>query len=68
MTVASRVKQTVAGLKGARANLENMASIEKTPATQDLLRSNAEKLNLIINRMEQRVGELERQEPQYKGL
>ena len=67
MTVASRVKQTVAGLKGARANLENMA-IEKTPATQDLLRSNAEKLNLIINRMEQRVGELERQEPQYKGL
>ncbi|NLW45669.1 MAG: DUF1657 domain-containing protein [Syntrophomonadaceae bacterium] len=68
MTVASQVKQTVASLKGARATLENMASIEKTPATRNLLRSNTEKLNLIIERMEQRVGELERQEPQYSGL
>ncbi len=68
MTVASQVKQTVASLKGVRATLETMASIEKTPATRDLLRSNADKLGLIIKRMEQRVGELERQEPQYSGL
>ena len=68
MTVASQVKQTVASLKGARATLEIMASIEKTPATRELLRSNADKLSLIIKRMEQRVGELEREEPQYSGL
>ena len=64
MTVASQVKQTVASLKGIRATLESMAAIEKTPAAQQLLSSNAEKLGTIINKMEQRVGELEYQEPQ----
>jgi hypothetical protein len=68
MTVASQVKQTVASLKGIRATLESMAAIEKTPAAQQLLSSNAGKLGAIINKMEQRVGELEYQEPQYKGF
>lgn len=68
MTVASQVRQTVASLKGVRATLENMASIEKIPATQKLLTSNSEKLGVIIGKMEQRVGELEFQEPQYKGF
>ncbi len=68
MTVASQVKQTVASLKGVRATLEGMASIEKIPATQKLLASDSEKLSVIINKMEQRIGELEYQEPQYKGF
>jgi len=68
MTVASQVKQTVASLKGVRATLEAMASIERIPATQTLLTSNSDKLSVIISQMEQRVGELEFQEPQYKGF
>lgn len=66
--MASQVKQTVASLKGIRATLESMASIERIPATQTLLTSNSEKLNVVINKMEQRVGELEFQEPQYNGF
>jgi hypothetical protein len=68
MTVASQVKQTVASLKGVRATLESIASIERIPATLTLLTSNSDKLSVIINKMEQRVGELEFQEPQYKGF
>lgn len=66
--MASQVKQTIASLKGVRATLESMASIERIPATQTLLTSNSEKLSVIINKMEQRIGELEFQEPQYKGF
>ncbi|MGE5545127.1 MAG: DUF1657 domain-containing protein [Bacillota bacterium] len=68
MTVASQVKQTVASLKGVRATLESMASIEKIPETRTLLTSNSDKLGVIIDKMEQRVSELEFQEPQYKGF
>ena len=66
--MASQVKQTVASLKGVRATLESIASIERIPATLTLLTSNSDKLSVIINKMEQRVGELEFQEPQYKGF
>ena len=66
MTVASQVKRRLP-LRGY-VPPESMAAIEKTPAAQQLLSSNAEKLGTIINKMEQRVGELEYQEPQYKGF
>lgn len=68
MTVAAQVKQTVASLKGVRATLDSFASLEKIPETQRLFESNSDRLSDVIDSMEQRVAELELQEPQYKGF
>ncbi len=68
MTVASQVKQTVASLKGVQATLDSFALLEKIPETKMLFEANSDRLNHIIEIIEQRVSELESQEPQYKGL
>jgi len=68
MTVAAQVKQTLASLKGVRATLDSFTSLEKADETRKLLITSSQKLDDIIRKMEQRVAELEFQEPQYKGL
>ncbi|MFZ5645836.1 MAG: DUF1657 domain-containing protein [Bacillota bacterium] len=68
MTIAGQVKQTVASLKGARATLETMASIEENRESRDILAKSAGHLDEIIGEMEKRVGVIEFEEPQYKGF
>lgn len=68
MTVAAQVKQTLASLKGARATLETLASIEENREAKDVLHLNAQRIQYVIGDMEKRVGVLEYEEPQYKGF
>jgi len=68
MTVASNVKQTLAGLKGARATLATMAAIEKHPDNKALLDRHVERIAEVVAALEQRVGALEYEEPQYRGF
>lgn len=68
MTVASRVKQTLAGLKGVQATLETFASFEENPETKAVLNRNTQRMNQVIRDMEKRIGVLEFEEPQYKGF
>lgn len=68
MTIGARVKQTLAGLKGAKSTLEAFASIEQNNGAAEKMKHNAMRIDGIINDMEKRLGELEFEEPQYKGF
>lgn len=68
MTVAAQVKQTLASLKGTQATLEAFYSIEQDQANKQLLQINCQRINDIIEKLENRVKKLEFEEPQYKGL
>jgi len=68
MTVGAQVKQTIASLKGARATLETMASIEENRDARAVLAGSVRRIDQIIKDMEKRVGAIEFEEPQYKGF
>lgn len=68
MTVASQVKQTLASLKSAQANLETFALNTQNQQAKQLFTQAAEQTQSIVNNLEQRVTELENEEPQYKGF
>ncbi|NLJ77429.1 MAG: DUF1657 domain-containing protein [Peptococcaceae bacterium] len=68
MTVSAQVKQTLASLKGIHATLETFVSVEKIPTEKEILRHNMQKVAIVINDLEKRLGVLEFEEPQYKGF
>lgn len=68
MTTGSQVKQTIASLKGVQSTLKSFASVEKNNEAVEILKCNALRIGSIISDMEKRVGELEFEEPQYKGF
>lgn len=68
MTVGSQVKQTLASLKGAQADLESFALSTQNKQAKQLYTQAAEQTKSILTNLEQRVTELENEEPQYKGF
>mgnify|MGYP001193044938 CR=1 FL=1 len=68
MTVGSKVKQTVASLKGAQATLAMYAELSQHEADQKTFERNALKVERIVKRLEERVKQLDFEEPQYKGF
>lgn len=68
MTVASQVKQTLAGLKSAQASLESFALQTQNQQTKQLYTSAAQQAKAIVDSLEPRIGQIEQQEPQYKGF
>jgi len=68
MTIGSQVKQTIASLKGARSTLESFAIIETNDEAINIMRRNASAIGNVISDLEKRLGELEFEEPQYKGF
>ncbi|MBE4909437.1 DUF1657 domain-containing protein [Bacillus luteolus] len=68
MTVASQVKQTLASLKSMHASFQSLAL---TSIDEDAKRTFHEVMlttEEIITDVKARVGELEYEEPQYKGF
>ncbi|RAL21349.1 DUF1657 domain-containing protein [Thermoflavimicrobium daqui] len=68
MTTYSRVKQTLVSLKGAQANLERYSLIAQDEAAKKTFQRSAEKLQLITDRLQKRIQNMEWEEPQYKGF
>lgn len=68
MTIGTQVKQTLAGLKGAQANLELFALNTQNKKAKQAYTEAAQQTNSIVNTLEQRVAELEKEEPQFKGF
>jgi len=68
MTVASQIKQTLAGLKSAQASLETFAMQTQNQQAKDLYTNAAQQAQGIVNSLEPRINEIEQQEPQYKGF
>lgn len=68
MTVSSSVKQTLAGLKGAQANLETFALQTQDKQAKQMYTQAAQQTQTIISSLEQRVQKIEQEEPEYKGF
>ncbi len=67
MTVASQVKQTLAGLKGVQGTLRVYSSQTQDEETRIAFIEAIEVTKGIINDLEKRIQVLEFKEPQYKG-
>lgn len=67
MTVASKVKQTLATLKGSQGTLRIYAAQTQDEETRSVYNEAMEITEGIIIDMEERLKVLELQEPQYKG-
>lgn len=66
MTVASQVKQTLAGLKSAQASFEQFALQTQNQQAKQLYQDAANQTQTIVQSLETRVQQLEQEEPQYK--
>ncbi|WP_078544026.1 DUF1657 domain-containing protein [Litchfieldia alkalitelluris] len=69
MTVASQVKQNLASLKGIHASLQGLAlkSVDEE-AQRAFHETETMIVTEIIKDIKTRVGQLEMEEPQYKGF
>lgn len=67
MTIGSKVKQTVATLKNCEANLRIYSIQESEKNARAVYTKAFKELGEIKVDLEKRLGELEFQEPQYKG-
>ncbi|MCL6587266.1 DUF1657 domain-containing protein [Anoxybacillus sp. J5B_2022] len=66
MTVASQVKQTLAGLKSAQASFETFALQTENKAAKQIYQQAAQQTQAIVDLINSRVQEIENEEPQYK--
>ncbi|MEI4829997.1 MULTISPECIES: DUF1657 domain-containing protein [Bacillus] len=65
MTVITKLKQTVSGLKSAQASLEGFALDTDNQQAKQLFQSAAQQTQSIIESLSPRVQEVEQEEPQY---
>ena len=67
MTAISKVKQTLATLKGAEATLEMYSLQERDKKSKAIYSEASKEIHKIKIDLEKRVGVMEFEEPQYKG-
>lgn len=67
MTAISKVKQTLATLKGAEVTLKMYSMQERSKEAVIAYTEASEEINKIKIDLEKRIGTMEFQEPQYKG-
>lgn len=68
MTISQQVKTTLASLKGAQASLETFALGTQNKQAKQMYTQAAQNTQSIVDTLEQRVTQLEKEEPQYKGF
>lgn len=66
MTVAAKMKQTVAGLKSAQASLETFALETENEQAKQLFQQMATQTQSVVDGLEPRLQQIEQEEPQYK--
>ena len=67
MTVGSKVKQTLASLKGIESTLRIYSTQSRNDEEKTVYKEELEKVEEIIKDIEDRLKVLEFEEPQYKG-
>ncbi|AJH77457.1 MULTISPECIES: DUF1657 domain-containing protein [Bacillaceae] len=68
MTIASEVKQCMASLKGVEASLSSLALRTQDDESKRTLHETMMIVHEVVEDIKNRVGELEREETQYKGF
>ncbi|WP_085992543.1 DUF1657 domain-containing protein [Oceanobacillus senegalensis] len=66
MTVATQVKQTIAGLKSAQASFEQFALETENKQAKQMYQNAAQQAQAIVDSVEPRMQQIEQEEPQYK--
>lgn len=67
MTVATQVKQTIAGLRSAQASFEQFALQTENEQAKQLYQNAAEQTKAILESVETRLQQIEQEEPQYRS-
>lgn len=67
MTVATQVKQTIAGLRSAQASFEQFALQTENEQAKQLYQNAAEQTKTILESVETRLQQIEQEEPQYRS-
>ncbi|WP_297429351.1 DUF1657 domain-containing protein [Clostridium sp.] len=67
MTAISKVKQTLATLKGAEATLKMYSLQEREKKASAVFKTSCEEISKVKIDLEKRIGKMEFEEPQYKG-
>ena len=67
MTVASQLKQTLAGLKSAQGTIRTYALQSQEEELRNIFQESLETTGEIIDSLEDRLKKIEFEEPQYKG-
>ncbi|AOR23712.1 DUF1657 domain-containing protein [Clostridium taeniosporum] len=67
MTAISKVKQTLATLRGAESTLRMYSLQERDKEAKAIYNEACNEINEIKTKLEKRVGFMEFEEPQYKG-
>ncbi|MBP3950522.1 DUF1657 domain-containing protein [Bacillus suaedae] len=67
MTVAAKMKQTIAGLKSAQASLETFALETENQQAKTLYQQMATQTQTVIDGLTPRMQQVEEEEPQYKN-
>lgn len=65
MTVITKLKQTISGLKSAQASLEGFVLDTDNQQAKQLYQNAAQQAQTIIDALEPRVQEVQQEEPQY---
>lgn len=68
MTVGSQVKQCAYTLKSIEQGLLNLSSRTQEDEAKKIFNEAASIINDVIADLDKRIGQLENEEPQYKGL
>lgn len=68
MTIASNVKQSLASLKGVEADLSSLALRTEDTESKRSLHETMMIVHEVVTDLKKRVGEIEREELQYKGF
>ncbi|ARK30230.1 DUF1657 domain-containing protein [Halalkalibacter krulwichiae] len=66
MTVAAKMKQTLAGLKSAQASLETFALETENQQAKQLFQQMAQQTQGVVDGLSPRLQQIEQEEPQYK--
>lgn len=66
MTVATQVKQTIAGLKSCQASFEQFALQTDNKQAKKLYQDAAQQTMTVLQNVEPRMQQIEQEEPQYK--
>lgn len=68
MTVSTQVKQALAGLKSAQASFEQFALQTENGQAKQLYTDAANQTQTLVTSLQERVQQLEQEEPQYRGM
>ncbi len=68
MTVAVQVKTCLASLKSAQASLEQFALNTQNQEAKTMFENASKATQQIVDQVSIRIGQLENEEPQYKGF